>query len=206
MAVNKIAIFGLGAIGGNVAMNLILHDPFLQIIGIDRDVVEEKNLGPQVYARTDVGLAKIDGMAARLYDVFGAVPMEFLKADVSKRMNEKIDRIVLQSDLIIDAFDNYASRDCLHRLAMSVTKQRKPIVHLGFGMSAKRPVASILWNEKYLVGQTEDENAEVCDTRALSYWIKGAAGIMTHNVLRFINEGKITSSIIFHDFSVKNLL
>lgn len=206
MATNKISIFGLGAIGGNVAMNLLLHDPLLQVIGIDRDVVEDRNLGPQVYARADVGLNKIDGMAARLYDVFGDVPMEFLRANVDRRMNANVDRIVLSSDLIIDAFDTYTSRDCLHRLAKSVTKQQNPIVHLGFGILQNKPVASILWNDVYVPGQAEEENSEVCDVRALTYWIKGVAGIMTHNVLRFIAEQKSMSSLIFSDFSVKNLL
>lgn len=59
---SKIAIIGTGSFGGFLARELAEQDPVKELILVDFDVVEEKNLQNSVYRRKDVGKPKVEAI------------------------------------------------------------------------------------------------------------------------------------------------
>ena len=56
--IKNIYIFGLGAIGSNLISNLVKTYPDLHYIGIDNDIVEDRNLKTQNYLMEHLGKPK----------------------------------------------------------------------------------------------------------------------------------------------------
>ena len=65
-----VALCGVGAVGSNLAVNLV-RQGFSSLILIDRDRVEPHNLGTQVWTEAEVGLFKAECLRNRLYDDLG---------------------------------------------------------------------------------------------------------------------------------------
>jgi len=193
---HHVAVFGLGTIGANVAKNLILADERLDLIVIDSDKVEERNLFTQPYSRTHLGQPKTDAFLAMIYEVLGHFPERL--ATLNRRVDEKFSG-AREATLLIDAFDNFKSRDLVHGLAI---KSRVPVVHLGFSPDF---IATILWNDKYVPNQAGIEGRDVCEVRETSWWLQGVVAIMTKNVLDYLQNKKTASQLIDKNFQIKKL-
>jgi hypothetical protein len=200
---HRVAIFGLGAIGANLAKNLILADARLDLVAIDSDKVEERNLFTQPYSRTHLSQPKTDAFLAMIYEVLGYFPERL--ATLNRRVDDKFTG-AREATLLIDAFDNFKSRDLVHGLAI---KSRVPVVHLGFSPDF---IATILWNDKYVPNQTTQgpfgdgvEGRDVCEVREMSWWLQGVTAIMTKNILDFLQAGKTASQLIDKNFQIKKL-
>jgi len=193
-----VTIFGLGAIGSNLGYNLFQAEPRLIINGIDKDIVEQRNLGNQIYSQPFVGQSKVDAFVAELYMRTQSMPKgKFIKAELGK------DRLSLDG-LFVDAFDNFKSRDILHQIAKSRNVESE-IVHLGFGVIDKSLFGTIQWNGSFQTGQTDAPGQDVCQIPDATWWIKGAVAIMTLNVLNFLRKGEVKNLVIKPDLSTKNL-
>jgi nucleoside-diphosphate-sugar epimerase len=92
-----VTICGAGALGSHLADNLA-RQGFSRLRVIDRDRVEQHNVGTQLYAVADVGARKVDVLRHRL---FRAVEVEV--DAVAKEMSERTARSLLKgSDLVVD--------------------------------------------------------------------------------------------------------
>jgi molybdopterin/thiamine biosynthesis adenylyltransferase len=193
---HRIAIFGLGTIGANLAKNLMLFDARLDLVVIDSDKVEERNLFTQLYWRTHLGQPKTDALLAMAYEVLGHFPEHLVT--LNRRVDDKFSG-ASGATLLVDAFDNFKSRDILHGLAK---KRHIPVVHLGFSPEF---IATILWNDKYVPNQSGVEGQDVCEVREMSWWLQGVVAIMTKNILDFLQTQKMSSQLIDRNFQIKKL-
>lgn len=196
---HKILLCGLGVIGSNVGYNLLVADSDLELSAVDFDTVESRNLLAQTHSQQFVGQNKTDAFMAEVYMRTGKMPKgNFIAAKITAK-DEKIFKGI---DLVIDTFDNYASRDLVHSFCK---KLGNPVVHLGFGFLDGKPVGTVLWNDAYQSGNDESGEIDVCELGQLTPWLKGATAIMALNVLDFLNSGKQKNLFINPDLSTKVL-
>jgi len=143
MKATNIYVFGLGAIGANIVLNIMRDIPDALITGIDYDIVDRKNYeaGTQPYLKENLGWKKTQAMRIISFKTVGR------QIDIlDKKLEHEEDAVLMiengkQSDdvLLIDAFDNFASRNVVSNL-------KYPSVHVGFSPFM---TGEVLWNEGY---------------------------------------------------------
>lgn len=180
----KILICGLGTLGSQVALNL--HMMGYKIKGVDRDQVEARNLPVQPYPSQYIGEDKAEVFQIVCWDMTDVMP-ETKKCEINESSTLDDDY-----SLVVDAFDNYESRDFVHLMAGET-----PVVHLGF---SPEMVASVQWD--YKTGLRVGEQEDICELPEMRYWLMGVTGIMTGNVLRFLRSGEKINQVITKDFKI----
>lgn len=144
-----IAICGVGALGSHIALNLVKMGA-QNLLLIDMDKVESRNLGTQTYGLEDVGRAKVETLRNTIFRE------SYVEVSVfNKELTEKnIDKVIGKTDLILDVFDNSASRKLVQRHA---NEQSIDCLHAG----VNEQYGEIVWNEKYTV--PSDVGLDVCE-------------------------------------------
>jgi molybdopterin/thiamine biosynthesis adenylyltransferase len=187
-----IALCGAGALGSNLADNLA-RQGLRQWKVIDRDRVEEHNVGTQLYGEGEVGAWKVDALRSRL---FRSVAVEI--ETVAKPLTDRNARTLLKgASLVIDTFDNSASRQLVQDQcrAESIT-----CVHVGLFAD----YAEIIWDEHYRVPR--DVAGDVCDYPLARNLVLLAVAVASEAVIRFVlEESKTNWSVTLRDFAVRPL-
>lgn len=195
----KILLCGLGVIGSNVGYNLLAADSDLELSAVDFDTVESRNLLAQTHSQQFIGQNKTDAFMAEVYMRTGKMPKGSF---IAGKVTAKDENLFKGFDLVIDTFDNYVSRDLVHKFSK---KANNPVVHMGFGFLADKPIGTVLWCDAYQSGKDDSNEIDVCELGQLTPWLKGATAIMTLNVLDFLNSGKRKNLFINPDLSTKVL-
>jgi len=98
--ISKIAVIGTGSFGGFLARELAEQDPVSNLVLVDFDAVEEKNLENSIYKRRDIGKPKVEVLARII---------EALDVDVEViALREKFlegKTVIPKCDLVIDCRD-----------------------------------------------------------------------------------------------------
>ena len=135
----RIVICGAGALGSQLADNLARHGAAnLRII--DRDRVEEHNIGTQIFDRAEIGAPKADSVAARVFRTTGWEIESF-----NKTLDPKtVAKLLRGADIVVDCLDNSASRALLTDYCRAHSLD---CLHLGVNTD----YGEAKWNENYLV-------------------------------------------------------
>src|SRR4029079_14035387 len=105
LAGQRLTHCGAGALGSNLAGTFPVQ-AFRDLRVIDRDRIEEHNVGTQLYGESDVGAWKVEVLKQRLFRATG-VEIEAHR----KGLDDRTAKGLLQDGgLVIDTFDNSASR------------------------------------------------------------------------------------------------
>ena len=115
----KVAIIGLGGLGGNVA-NQLLRLGVKHMILVDYDCFDESNLNRQLFSAMDnIGKFKVDIIADSLKLIDPNINLKLYK--------EKIQEVCdFKADYIIDCVDNIKSKIYLSKLS---SKLNIPVLH-----------------------------------------------------------------------------
>ena len=123
LAAARVAVFGLGGVGGSAA-EALARSGIGALDIFDDDVVSLSNLNRQaVAARSTVGLRKVDAMAARLSDVAPGVNVTPRQLFYTPETADQVD--LSQYDYIVDAVDTVAAK---LELAVRATALGVPII------------------------------------------------------------------------------
>jgi molybdopterin/thiamine biosynthesis adenylyltransferase len=172
----RVALCGVGAVGSNLADNLA-RQGVTHIRAIDEDRVEEHNVSTQAYGEADVGAWKVEALRNRLFRVAG-VEIEAVR----KELTEQNARQLLGGcDLVIDAFDNSASRALVQQ---AVRAAGTPCLHVGLHAD----YAEVVWDEMYRVPQ--DVAGDVCDYPLARNLVLLAVAVASEAVVRFAVGGE----------------
>jgi molybdopterin-synthase adenylyltransferase len=144
-----VAICGAGALGANIAETLA-RSGFGKLKVIDCDRIEERNLSTQPYYRSDIGAFKAKILANNLYRAIGV----HIEAETKRLTATNTKQLLGQSSLVIDAFDNSASRQAVKN---HCDRTGQPCLHAGLASD----YAEVIWNDLYRV--PSDVNDDVCD-------------------------------------------
>jgi molybdopterin/thiamine biosynthesis adenylyltransferase len=192
LAAVPVTVCGAGALGSLLADNLA-RQGVRQLAVIDRDRVEEHNVGTQLYGESEVGTWKVDALRQRLFRAVG-VEIEA----VPKELTERNARSLLKgSGLVIDTFDNSASRQLVQEHCRAAPL---PCLHVGLNAD----YAEVIWDEEYRVPQ--DVAGDVCDYPLARNLILLAVAVASEVVLRFVMDGVRESwSLTLRDFTIRPL-
>jgi molybdopterin-synthase adenylyltransferase len=119
----RILIAGVGGLGTIAATYLAAAGVgFLRLV--DHDRVELSNLNRQIlYSSKDIGRAKVTVAAERLESLNPSIGIEGIQRTFDEQTVEELTQDI---DLIVDAFDNFATRYLINRVAFA---RRIPLIH-----------------------------------------------------------------------------
>lgn len=179
LAALRLTICGVGAVGSNLADHLARHG-LARLRAIDHDRVEEHNISTQLYGEREVGLWKVEALRSRLFGATGIEIETFRKQMTASNSR----RLLKESDLIVDAFDNSASRQVVRDAAIAL---QIPCLHIGL----YEDYFEVIWNEFYRV--PNDVGQQVCDYPLARNLILLAMAAATESIFDFLQAGDHTS-------------
>jgi molybdopterin/thiamine biosynthesis adenylyltransferase len=192
LSVLRIALCGAGALGSNLADNLVRQGVGkLRVIDLDR--VQKHNVSTQIYGEAEIGAFKVEALRNRLFRATG-VEIESIR----KELNEQNARQVLKDvDLIIDTFDNSRSRRIVQETSRALGI---PCVHAGLFAD----YGEIVWDENYRIPR--DVGRDVCDYPLARNLVMLTVAVASELVVRFTMTGEQSSrSITLKDFAVREM-
>jgi len=188
-----VTICGAGALGANITESLA-RQGFAKLRVIDRDRIEERNLSTQPYFSSDVGAFKAKILSNSIYRALGIA----VEAKAEVLTMKSVDKLLTQTDLVLDTFDNSVSRSLVKD---HCAKSGVACLHAGLAAD----YAEIVWNETYRV--PSDANDDVCDYPLARNLVLLAVSVACEAVLKFIARGERQSyTITLADFAVRPLV
>jgi molybdopterin/thiamine biosynthesis adenylyltransferase len=185
----RIVICGVGALGSNLADTLV-RQGVTKLRLIDHDRVEQHNIGTQVYALSEIGQFKADALRKLLFRVAG-VEAEAVRKELTAA-NAK--SLLKDADLIIDAFDNSASRQLVQDFARS-----SKVATLHVGLFAD--FGQVAWDETYRV--PKDVAGDVCDYPLARNLIVITTAVAAESIVAFAGAGQRKSwTITLRDLAI----
>ncbi len=186
----NVTICGAGAVGSHLADNLV-RQGVQQLRVIDRDRIEEQNVGTQLYGESEIGSWKVEVLRQRLFRATG-IEIEALR----KELTDRTARSLLQDGgLIIDAFDNSAARRLVQAQSRSL---HLPCLHVGLNAD----YGEVIWDERYRVPQ--DVGQDVCDYPLARNLVLLVVALASEVVVRFVLEDtRHDWSATLRDFAIR---
>ena len=120
----KVIIVGCGGIG-SVFAELLIRGGFLNLTLIDNDLIDETNLQRQIYFESDIGNFKSKSLKEILIKINSKSK---IKVICNILTSENIEKICENSDLIIDATDNFETRKIINKYC---EKKKKDWLYTG---------------------------------------------------------------------------
>ena len=188
----RVTLCGAGALGSQLADNLA-RQGVQHLRVIDRDRIEEHNVGTQLYDESEVGAWKVEVLRQRLFRATG-IEIEPHR----KEFTERTARGLLQeAGLVIDTFDNSASRRLVQEHSRAL---QLPCLHVGLYAD----YGEVIWDEDYRVPQ--DVPGDVCDYPLARNLVLLVVALASEVVLRFALENSRQNwSATLRDFAVRPL-
>jgi len=197
-------VAGLGGLGTAVCASLV-RAGVGHLILIDFDHVEQSNLNRQIlYCAKDVGLAKVDAAAKRLFEIRPTVKLTLVKKRIEKGIH-----IHPKAEIVADCLDDLPSRFVLDEMCR---KAQAVLVHGGteglFGqVTTILPDSSVRLSNIYKGISFEPKiHAAICSScmvvgaiqalEIMNFILKGREGLAFSNKLL---------SIDLYDFSMETL-
>jgi len=169
-----VTLCGAGALGSQLADNLV-RQGMQHLRVIDRDRIEEHNVGTQLYGESEIGAWKVEVLKQRLFRATG-VEIEPLR----KELTERTARSLLQNaGLVIDTFDNSTSRRFVQEQCREL---QLPCLHVGLYAD----YGEVIWDEHYRVPQ--DVAGDVCDYPLARNLVLLVVALASEIILRFALE------------------
>jgi len=186
---HRLTICGAGALGSQLADNLA-RQGFRQLRVIDRDRIEEHNVGTQLYGESEVGAWKVEVLRQRLFRGSG-VEIEAIRKELSDRSARSL---LQDGGLVIDTFDNSKSRQLVQEHCRAL---QLPCLHVGLYAD----FGEVIWDERYRVPQ--DVGGDVCDYPLARNLVLLVVAVASEVVVRFALEGvRHDLSVTLRDFTI----
>lgn len=192
----KYVIFGLGALGSNLLMQLIHLDPKGKFVGIDYDIVEDRNLATQAYLYPHIRMQKtramqvIIGLKNPMIDYVG------LNKKISYPYDKLTKKYITQSNiLLIDCFDNTESRKLLEGI--------DNCLHIGF---SPQYTAEIIWGKKYTTpGKIPEDQDDICEMPYAISFINFVVSLSGIVIKKFLDTKEKDNFAIFDKYKIRKL-
>lgn len=148
----RIVFCGVGALGSTAAVLCRNLDATLAFVDFDR--VESKNLLAQAYVKQSVGKNKADALKAQLLNFHGVKAEAF-----GVRLTaENVAALCKDAGLIVDCFDNAASRRVLTEHAR---RTGTPLVHAA--VSGDGTFGLVRWDERFTPDAEDHAGQATCE-------------------------------------------
>jgi molybdopterin/thiamine biosynthesis adenylyltransferase len=190
LADQRLTICGAGALGSHLADNLA-RQGFRHLRVIDRDRVEEHNVGTQLYGESDVGAWKVEVLRQRLFRATG-VEIDVIR----KELCDRTARSLLQNGgLVLDTFDNSTSRRLVQEHCRAL---QLPCLHVGLYSD----YGEVIWDERYRVPR--DVAGDVCDYPLARNLVLLVVAVASETLVRFaLSSIRNDYSVTLRDFVIR---
>lgn len=148
----RVVICGVGALGSTTAV--LLRNLEADLVFIDFDRVESKNLAAQAFTKVALGKNKAEALRLQLANFWGRK----CEAFPVRLVAENAATLLAGATLVIDAFDNQASRLLLSAQARA---QGVPLVHAA--MSADGSYGLVRWDERFVADAEDAPGQATCE-------------------------------------------
>jgi hypothetical protein len=148
----RILFCGVGALGSHTVM--LCRNLKAELAFVDFDRVESKNLLAQAYVKQSVGKNKAESLKLQLLNFHG------IKAEAFgvKLTAENVQQLAGNADLLVDCFDNQASRAVLSTFAKA---NNKPLIHAG--LAGDGSFGLVRWDERFAPDAEDKEGQATCE-------------------------------------------
>jgi molybdopterin-synthase adenylyltransferase len=152
LAIKRIAVCGVGALGSTAVQYLRNLDAELRLIDFDR--VESKNLAAQWFVKQSLGKNKAEAARLQLANFYG------VKAEAMgvRLRADNAAQLLADCALAVDCFDNADSRLALSDAARAATV---PLVHAA--LAADGTFGLIRWDERFTPDREDVEGQATCE-------------------------------------------
>lgn len=169
-----IVLCGMGTVGSNLFDNLIRQN-ITNLTIIDDDRIEPHNIGNQIWEISDFGQKKVDRGVSRGYNTVEADVQAF-----GKRLTaSNIKKAFKGADLVVDGFDNAASRQLVKDYCAD---NNIPCLHIGLAAD----YCEVVWNDVYKVPRDAEE--DVCEYPLTRHISMVAVVMATEQIIAWITE------------------
>ena len=148
----RVVFCGVGALGSSAV--LLCRNFEIEFRLVDFDRVESKNLLAQFFVKQSVGKNKAEALKLQLFNFWG-VRAEALPVRLSA---QNTDSLLGDADLIVDCFDNWASRTLLCDYARAHGKAL-----LQAAVAADGSFGLVRWDERFVADQEDAEGQPTCE-------------------------------------------
>jgi molybdopterin/thiamine biosynthesis adenylyltransferase len=145
-------ICGVGALGSTAAW--FCRNLDAELVFVDFDKVESKNVMAQCFVKASIGKNKADALKAQMLTFFGVK----CEAFGVKLAETNVEQLCGRADLIVDAFDNIASRMVLSNYAK---KTGKALVHAA--VSGDGTFGIVRWDEHFAPDAEDAAGQATCE-------------------------------------------
>jgi len=148
----RIVFCGVGALGSTAVVLCRNLDATLCLVDFDR--VESKNVLAQAFVKQSIGKNKAEALKLQLQNFYG------VKAEAFgvKLTQENVEALCGAADLLVDCFDNMASRKLLSDFAI---KAGKALVH--GAVSGDGTFGVVRWDERFTPDAEDVEGQATCE-------------------------------------------
>ena len=186
MNIQRVVIFGVGAAGGNLLLNLVAAHPDLDYTVVDCDQVTERNITArtQPYARADLHRPKVQAIQRVVQQQFGKrIETVNKRIDTFGDLSRFVPPVGDVDTLLLDCFDNAASRNLF-----KLFDARYPVLHVGFSGAL---TGDVCWNEVWEpMTEGVEPHVDVCQLHLARPFIMGLTGIAALVISEFLVTGK----------------
>jgi molybdopterin-synthase adenylyltransferase len=148
----RIVFCGVGAIGSSAVV--LCRTLGAELAFVDFDRVESKNLLAQAFVKASVGKNKAEALKLQLGTFYGAKAESFPVRLVA----DNVETLCGAADLVVDCFDNAASRNVLQSWARG---SRRALVHAG--LSGDGTFGLVRWTERFTPDAEDKDGQATCE-------------------------------------------
>lgn len=148
----RIVFCGVGALGSTAAV--LCRNLEASLVFVDFDRVESKNLLAQAFVKQSVGKNKAEALKLQLLNFHG-VKTEAFGVRVTA---DNVNALIKDAGLIVDAFDNAASRALLSRAARA---SAIPLLHAA--ITGDGTFGLLRWDERFTADPEDVAGQATCE-------------------------------------------
>lgn len=148
----RIVFCGVGALGSTAAVLCRNLDATLRLIDFDR--VESKNVLAQAFVKQSIGKNKAEALKLQLQNFYGVKAESF----GVRLTEENVETLCAEADLLVDCFDNQASRRLLSAYAR---KAGKPLLH--GALAGDGTFGVVRWDERFTPDAEDQPGQATCE-------------------------------------------
>jgi len=180
-----IIIIGCGGVGSVIGQNLV-RGGFLNITLVDNDLIDETNIQRQQYFESDIGKSKSKTLSKYLKKINKKINIKFIENLIDET---NISKYCSNSDLIIDATDNFETRLIINKFC---EKEKKDWIYIG-AISAEcccilfkgeKKLFSKVFNNKNMI------NKSCCEIGVLSSTTQCSVSLAYNEILKYFLDKK----------------
>lgn len=182
----KIVFCGVGALGSNAVVACRNVAATLALVDFDR--VESKNCLSQAFVKQSVGKNKAEALKLQLSNFWGVRGVEAFGVRLTA---DNVAELCGAADLVVDAFDNAASRRVLSDYARAAGK---PLVHAA--LSGDGTFGLVRWDARFVADEESVAGAATCEDGAHLPLVSLVSATLARAVETFVTDGRTWDAMV----------